>query len=148
MARYTTTVPSARTPQEAFAYMADFANVAEWDPSVRRAERLDPGPLTRGARFAVTVGFLGRDSSLTYELTEYDPSARRAVLRGGNATTVSVDTITVDDDAAVTYDADLQLRGPLRLLDPLLGLAFGRLGDRAAAGLRDVLARGVPAHAG
>ena len=29
----------------------------------------------------------------------------------------------------VTYDATLELRGPLALLDPLLGLVFNRIGD-------------------
>ena len=49
------------------------------------------------------------------------------------------DQITVRPEgagASVTYDADLQLRGALRVLDPLLGLAFKRLGDRARDGLR------------
>jgi hypothetical protein len=36
----------------------------------------------------------------------------------------------------VSYEAELTLKGPLRVLDPLLGLAFNRVGDRAAAGLR------------
>jgi hypothetical protein len=138
VARYTTTVPSHRPAADTFAYMADFANVAEWDPSVRRATRLDSGPLGRGSRFEVAVGFLCREVALTYELTEYDASARRAVLRGSNATTVSIDTISVSEDAAVTYDAVLELRGPGRLLDPVLALAFRRLGESAAEGLRSV----------
>jgi hypothetical protein len=40
----------------------------------------------------------------------------------------------------VTYQAELTLKGPLRALDPLLGLAFKRVGDRAATGLRGALA--------
>ena len=50
----------------------------------------------------------------------------------------SLDTITVVGDGSgsvVTYDAELTLNGPLRLADPLLGLSFKRIGDRAAAGL-------------
>jgi len=35
----------------------------------------------------------------------------------------------------VTYDAELTLNGLLGLADPLLGLSFKRIGDRAAAGL-------------
>ena len=41
----------------------------------------------------------------------------------------------------MTYDAALTLKGLLRALDPLLGLAFKRVGDRAAAGLRAAIAR-------
>ena len=38
----------------------------------------------------------------------------------------------------MTYDADLTLKGPLGL-DPLLKLAFNRIGDRAVDGLRGTL---------
>jgi len=39
----------------------------------------------------------------------------------------------------VTYDADLSLKGALKVANPVLGLMFGRIGDRAAGGLRRVL---------
>jgi carbon monoxide dehydrogenase subunit G len=139
MARYTGTIPSRRTPAETFDYMADFTSVAEWDPSVKRAVRLDDGPVGKGSRFEVEVGFLGRTNTLTYELVEHDPATRRAVLRAEQGSMTSLDTITVAEDASVTYDAQLKLGGPARLFDPLLGLAFKRLGDNAASGLRGIL---------
>ena len=56
---------------------------------------------------------------------------------------VSLDTMTFSatqsGGTCVTYDATLTLNGPRSALDPLLGLAFGRIGDRAAAGLRAAL---------
>jgi hypothetical protein len=139
MARYTATVPSSRPANATFAYLADFSTTAEWDPGIARTSRLDDGPVGVGSRFLVVSRFLGRDVELTYEITEHDPGARRVVLRGENATTVSVDEIVVGEDARVTYDADLRLKGPGRLFDPVLGLLFGRLGDRAADGLRRTL---------
>jgi hypothetical protein len=36
----------------------------------------------------------------------------------------------------VTYDAELRMNGLLKVVDPLLGLMFKRIGDRAVAGLR------------
>ena len=39
VARYVTTIDSSLTPEEAFAYMADFSNAREWDPSVTEASR-------------------------------------------------------------------------------------------------------------
>jgi hypothetical protein len=64
-------------------------------------------------------------------------------LRGENATVVSLDTMTFSDGTSggtlVRYDADLRLKGPLRLADPLLLLAFRRTGDRALDGLRAAL---------
>jgi hypothetical protein len=127
--------------QEAFSYLSDFSTTAEWDPGVVQAERLTAGPLGEGTEFRVVAEFMGRKVPLTYVVTEFDPPAR-IVLRGESATVVSLDEITVapaGDGALVTYDARLVLKGPLRLADPLLGLAFKRIGDRAATGMRRAL---------
>ena len=56
----------------------------------------------------------------------------------------STDRIAVTaagDGATVSYDAEVRLRGPLRLLDPVLDRGFRTVGDRAAAGLARALAR-------
>ena len=53
-----------------------------------------------------------------------------------------IDEISVEphpDGARVTYDAELILRRPLRLFDPVLARSFRKIGDRAAAGLRRAL---------
>jgi len=137
MARYVSTVNSTRGVEETFDYLADFSSVREWDPSVVRAELLDPAP-GLGARFAVTVRFAGRETELTYRTTEFE-RPRRVVLVAESSTVTSEDTITFEPagaGSAVTYDANLRLRGPLKLADPVLGLLFKKLGDDAAAGLR------------
>ena len=144
MARYVATVPSSRPADETFAYLADFTSTQEWDPGVVRGTRLDDGEIGIGSRFEITVKSL-RESSLVYEVTAYDAAARRIVLRGTNALVISLDEITVVPDAsgtgcAVTYDADLRLRGPLKLFEPVLRLSFSTIGDKAAAGLRAQLA--------
>ena len=142
MARYETTIPSGRSAQDTFDYLADFSTTEEWDPGVVQAERLDDGPIGPGARFRVVSRFLGRDVPLEYTVTAFEPGYRVS-LRGENGTTVSEDEITVESDARGTrvhYDADLQLKGPGRLLDPALKLVFKHVGDRAADGLRQALA--------
>jgi hypothetical protein len=56
-------------------------------------------------------------------------------------------SVTLDSTATgtrLTYDADLALKGPLRIADPVLALAFNRVGDRALAGLRRALAPSPP----
>lgn len=145
MAHYRGTVPSARSQAETFAYMADFANITEWDPTAAEARALDPAPPTLGSRFFVRVHWLGRDLPLTYEIIEFEPP-RRLVLRAENESSVSEDTVEVSPDGAgstLVYDARVTLKGLARFADPLLGLAFKRLGDNAAAGLRREL--GPPA---
>jgi carbon monoxide dehydrogenase subunit G len=147
MARYVTVIDTPRSPEDCFAALSDFSSAAEWDPGVSRATRREGGPVRVGSRFDLVAGFLGREVPLTYEVTELD-EPRLVVLRAENATIVSLDTITVepreDGGSRVTYDADLRLKGLLRLGDLGLRLAFGRIGDQAAAGLREHLG-GVPA---
>ncbi len=141
MARYVTTVPSRLSPAEAFAFMTDVRNVAEWDPSIRQIDLIagDAGAL--GSRYRVQMS----STQLVYETTALT-AGTAVTLRGENGWVVSVDEITVTPDpgglADVTYDATLTLKGPLKLADPILRLVFGRLGDKARAGLVARIGRG------
>jgi Polyketide cyclase / dehydrase and lipid transport len=140
MAHYRATVPSNRSPDDTFRYLADFANLAEWDPSTVRSARQSVEPLGVGNRFDVTMRFAGREVSLDYSTVEFDPAARSVVLEGRNGGTTSIDRMTVADDGSVTYDADVRFSGVARAIDPLFGLFFQRIGDKAARQLRAVLA--------
>ena len=46
--------------------------------------------------------------------------------------------------STVSYDAEVRLRGPLKLLDPLLRPGFRVVAERAAAGLARALSRRPP----
>jgi carbon monoxide dehydrogenase subunit G len=139
MARYVTTIESPRPREDVFAHLSDFSTTQEWDPGVAEAERLDEGPIVVGSRVRLVADFMGRKTPLVYEVTAIDPPAS-ITLRGENASVVSLDTMTFAPTASggtrIVYDADLTLKGPLRVADPLLKLVFNRIGDKAAAGLR------------
>jgi carbon monoxide dehydrogenase subunit G len=146
MARYRASIDTQWTPHDVFAYLSDFSTTAEWDPGIASAERVSAGPIGLGSEFRLVARSLGRQVPLTYRIVAYDPP-RVVTLVGENATVLSRDRITVQPTPAgaeVTYDADLRLKGPLRVADPLLRLAFKRMGDRALAGLSEVL--GSPPH--
>jgi carbon monoxide dehydrogenase subunit G len=145
VSRYVTTVPTPRSPEAAFGYMASFDNVARWDPGVIEAERLGSGQPGAGSRFRVDVSAAGRRLPLEYRITDFEPP-RRVVLVAETATLRSTDRITVEaaaHGATVTYDATLELRGWLRPFNAVLALIFRRVGDRAAAGLRRELGQPV-----
>lgn len=146
MASYAATVPSTWPPDTAFAYLADFQSVAEWDPSIVSSKRLPGGPaeVGVGTRYEVVSSFAGRDVTLVYEITEFDAPSRHVVLVGKNGATTSIDTIDVAADGAVTYDAKLELRGPIKLIDPLMHLIFQRVGGKAKGGLTSKLAEPAP----
>jgi carbon monoxide dehydrogenase subunit G len=142
MARYKATVDTSLPPAEVFAYMSDFSTAAEWDPGTVESERLGDAPLGVGTKFRLVAEFLGRRSTLTYTILEYD-EPKVVAFRGENSTVVSLDRIGFeahDAGTRIVYDAQLTLKGPLKLADPLLALAFKRVGDQALTGLRETLA--------
>jgi carbon monoxide dehydrogenase subunit G len=117
MARYKATVDTPHSPDEVFAYLSDFANAQEWDPGTVRSERLGEGPLGEGTEFRLLASFLARKTTLIYRIVEYDPPTA-VTFRGENASAVSLDRITFepsDGGTRVTYDADLTLKGWLRV---------------------------------
>jgi hypothetical protein len=138
MARYRTTIESTLSPEEAFDYLADFANAREWDPGVVEGDRLSGERIGLGSGFRLVSRFLGRQVPLEYRITTFQ-RPERVVLEAGQARLHSCDTIVVSATPGVTrvsYDAELRLAGVWRVLDPLLQLAFRSGAGRAAAGLR------------
>lgn len=95
-----------------------------------------------GSAYDVAVGGVGRDLTLRYEIVCLD-SPERVEVRAESGTLLSVDVMTVEPagggGCVVTYDADLSLKGVSGLGNPILRIVFGRIGDRAAAGLRRAL---------
>lgn len=142
MAKYTVSVESSKSVEEAFAYMADLRNFANWDPGVLTVTQVAGDGAGLGSSFDVAVKSVGGGTVLRYETVEYDEPGN-LLVEARNSKFTSIDRITVvakDKGSIVTYAAELLLNGCLSPLNPLLGLVFNRIGDRAAAGLRRVLA--------
>ena len=141
MARYVKTLRSDMSAADAFAYMSDVENFAEWDPGVEKATQVEgTGPGEDAAYDLVVRGGL-RPITMRYRVVEFEPPTR-LLLVAETSLLRSVDEVVVEadgDGSAVTYDAELTLRGPLKVLDPILGRAFRGIGDRASEGLRRVL---------
>ena len=150
MARYRGTVVSTRSVEDTFDYMADFANAAEWDPGTASAERLDAGEVGLGSTFRLDVRVGSRTTPLDYRIVAFEPApASRPPRRVGRHPLRGHDDggATADGGSILTYDADLKLRGPFALANPLLGLLFDRIGDKGVDGLRRTLG-GPPAPRG
>jgi len=141
MARYVARVRTERTPESAFAYMADLTNFAQWDPGVERAEAVEGSDESPPRAVDVTVkGFVG-DLTLRYRVTELDPP-RSVVARAETRFLTSLDRITVeatDEGSLVTYDAELTLNGLLGPVSSLLQPTFDRIGAKAARGMASAL---------
>lgn len=126
---------------DAFAFVADFANSAQWDPGVATSESLDDGGLRVGARYLLGVRMGSRVAPMTYTVTVLD-APRRVVLAGEGSGVSAIDDIAFEstaDGTTINYIADIRLRGVLRLLAPFAGGSFRRLASNATAGMKRAL---------
>lgn len=143
MARFTTTVSSPHPPEAVFDSLADFSTVAQWDPNVESAERMDDGALAVGSKFKVLNNFFGQKQKLVYELLAYDRPGE-FVVEAKTSSFDSNDTVTVTPTSSgcdVTYDAVITMKGAGRFFDPLIGLLFRIVGGKAEKGLREYVNR-------
>ena len=146
MATYNGTVESNLRQDEAWRYLADLRSTKEWDPSIVAARLVRGEPGEVGSRYELEVSFAGRTVTLPYETVESE-RPRRVVFEAQTGSMSIRDEATVWELAAgsgVSWRASLRPQGIRRLLDPVLQLAFGRLGRRAEEGLRERLAAAAP----
>jgi hypothetical protein len=138
MARYLDVIDLPVSCEAAFDGLVDFSTTQQWDPSVVRARRLDRGLIKVGSRFEVVVRAFGVESPLAYELVVSE-RPHRIVLLAKKRAFVSRDEITLaprGQGVRVTYDAQIEISGAARALDPLLDVWFQRSGARSAEGMR------------
>jgi carbon monoxide dehydrogenase subunit G len=125
---FTHTMDVPTPPAAVHAYVSDFRNLARWDPTIKRAELIMPGGPGPGARYVVVVSFLGSEATFDYTTKEFR-SPERAVLVGVSSGAVATDTITIlptPTGSRLTWEAQITLAWPARILDPILKLLFMR----------------------
>lgn len=145
MAHYVTRVRTPRPPSEVFAYLADLRNFAAWDPGIRSVTQVTGEGAGLGHEFDITVSGIGKPQTYRYRIVDHRPDTV-VVAEASSERLHLLDRITVEPvggdgngGCIATYDATITLQGVARFADPLLSLAFKRIGDRAAAGLREAL---------
>ncbi len=134
---FTHTMDIPTPPAAAHAYVSDFKNLPRWDPTIKRVEQTTPGPVGTGTRYVVVLSFLGSESTMDYVTKEFQPPVR-AVLTGVASSATATDTITIEPTptgSRLTWEAQITLAWPARILDPVLKLLFARDVAKAMANL-------------
>jgi hypothetical protein len=130
-----------RPVDEVFDFVADERNEPRYNPRIRRAEKLTPGPIGRGTRFHAQAVSRGRTVEMTIDYTAYE-RPRRLVSSIHMAAADIVGTLRFDPIPGGTrmgWSWELRLRGRYRLLTPIL-VGLGRRQERANwAGLKRFL---------
>jgi dehydrogenase/reductase SDR family member 12 len=136
--RITTPLPT----EEAFDYLADFANAAEWDPGVATSKRVGSGQPAVGARYLLGIRRGDSVVPMEYRIVAFD-RPRRVVLEGSGSGVTATDEIRFERSATgtvVDYSADIRLDGLRRIAEPFLGGTFRRIAADASDGIRQTLA--------
>jgi dehydrogenase/reductase SDR family member 12 len=126
----TETITVARPVTEVFARVADFSDLAEWDPTFDSSRRIDEGPLGVGSSFQVRGSVAGQDLDLVLTIEEYDPP-RRVVFSGtgeGIDTTERIEVVPVASGGTqVTYHSAFETDRS-ELVDAALQVPFWFVG--------------------
>jgi len=129
-------------PRVVIEYLKDFSNAVEWDPGTQRCTRIDSGVIGEGASWHNVSKIFGFTAELTYTLDSL--SDNNIVFVGKNKGSTSVEDIYIDaanTGSVITYRNELDMNGPLALLNPLLKLAFEKLASETEKQLTSVLNR-------
>jgi carbon monoxide dehydrogenase subunit G len=127
---------------DAFTFVADFANSMHWDPGVATSDRVGDGPVGVGTRYRLGVRMRGRVVPMMYAITAFEPP-HRVVLAGDGSGVSAIDEIRFeplpDGGTRVDYTADIRLGGWMRLIEPFVGGAFEKIAKDALDGMQRAL---------
>lgn len=141
MPRLHETIDTRLPLEDAFAFVADFANAQHWDPGVATSERIDPGPVGLGARYGLGVRMRGSVAPMEYRITTWEPTSR-VVLTGAGSNVSAVDEIrfeAIPGGTRIAYTADIHLTGWMRLVEPFVGGQFEKIAKDALGGMQKAL---------
>ncbi len=127
--------------EKAYDYAANFENIENWDPGVVSSNKATDGPPAVGSAFDLVTVFKGRESDMTYTITELD-RPRRLVLSGEGAMLSAVDTMEFTESESGTeikYTADLTFKGLAKIGTLFVRSDLDQLGRDAVDGLKAAL---------
>jgi hypothetical protein len=110
----------ARDAQTVFDFCSDVRTEAGWNPAVRSAALLTPGPIGPGSRFALRARGTGESVVEVVEFTR--PSSWTHAAVGGPLPMRAVGAVVPRgaDACRLTVRLEIRATGPLRLLEPAI----------------------------
>ncbi len=135
------TVNVSKSLDEVVEYLADFAHAEAWDPGTRSCLPVGTGPVGVGSTWHNVSVFRGKETELTYRLLRREPD--RLVFEGTNKTATSTDDMTFAPlpagGTAITYQANIEFHGLIKLVGWAAQGEFNKLGDLTAAQMTRVV---------
>lgn len=161
MATFETTLVIPRPLAATFAFVTDFRNAPKWDPRTYEAQKLTMGPIGLQTKFLLLGGLLTKEtierfhipdvlrqpSELQYEVVSFVPK-HEMVVRGETSTLRYEDHLVFSAEGDATrlhYYATMELKGVLKVGDPILKPIFDAIGADATRGIPAAVEAAVPA---
>lgn len=132
----------AREPGEVWDVVGDFGNDERWR-DVERMSSDPPGPARAGTATHEVLRFLGSTYVTDATVTEVGPDRRLAYEGGGDGTTVRGYRRVEETPGGARFveGLEIQLSGPMRLLEPLLARLYARRMRSEVRALKSLLER-------
>jgi uncharacterized membrane protein len=139
-----------RPVDEVFAFVTNLDNERRWQPEIESIRLLTPAPFRVGSEFEEVRRSLGRQFHWRFRVTALEPARTFAIASIGGAPVYqgSRRFEPVPAGTRLTETGDLETRGALRLLDPLLTWLALRSQRRAFARLKALIEGASPAQGG
>ncbi len=135
------TINVSKPIEKVVDYLADFANAEAWDSGTKSCKPIGAGPVAVGSTWHNVSVFRGKETELTYRLLTRE--ADHLVFEGNNKTVTSTDDMSFAalpaGGTAITYQADIQFHGLVKLFGWVVQGEFNKLGDLTAAQMARVL---------
>ena len=134
VANFENTVTIRNPIEQVFGFLSDFENIPRWNYAIVETHKISEGPVGVGTIYQQVRSVPSR-SEERFEVTAYNPPHRLEIRGqlGPFPSRLSYALVTVPEGTRVTNSAELELRGPGRLLGRV---AVPRVRDAVAANLR------------
>ena len=132
-----------RTPEDVFAYFADFRNWSAWQDSTEEMVQTSEGPLGVGSTFRVKVKMLPLWKATIFgHVTGYESPNKMAMETGVGSpfsATGSYSFEPIEGGTKLTFDATMSMKGLLKILEPLMRSTFRKQSASETRKLKQVL---------
>jgi len=131
----------SRPVEEVFDFVADERNEPRYNPRMHRAEKISAGPIGLGTKYRAEVVSVGRPVPMVIEFTGYE-RPRRLTSRTRMSSMDIRYALTfepVPEGTRMRWSGDVEPRGILKLMGPLLAWMGRRQELRIWTGLKGLL---------
>jgi uncharacterized protein YndB with AHSA1/START domain len=124
-----------RSPEHVFDYCSDHRHEPEWNPMIRKVEKLTDGPIGVGTRYSIQFV---KAPTMVMECTEYERPAAWSLAGSSTALTArGVNRVAPTGDGAhLVMRMELEPHGALKLVGPILRRRMQTMFERDLENIR------------